>query len=166
MSESLVQRYSIEQIRGGEVVFYESVRKGCRNQSAGHVHDTTHDRSRRPRRHLQEAHQKSRLRHHGIETTAATPIGQESYQRFGRQPATGLGGLDNSSRRHLPAGRGTSWRLQQGWEVEASLMSQRAAGSRWHLSTEDALVTIVVQHQWSSAPGCAARAQTQKKAVR
>ena len=68
------------------------------NESAGHVQGTIHDRSRRPRRHLQEAHKKSRLQRQGIETTAATPIGQEAYQRFGRQPATGLGGLDNSSR--------------------------------------------------------------------
>ena len=55
VSESLVQRYSIEQIRGGESSYFftnKSVRKRYRNESAKHVHGTTPGRIGRPRRPL------------------------------------------------------------------------------------------------------------------
>ena len=94
MSESPVQQYSIEQLRGGEVVFFmnESVRKGCRNESAGDI-------SRRPRRHLQ-----GRTR---------GPVYSDKRSGVSKQPRRHL-----SARRRTRGSDGNPRRVWASWKIE------------------------------------------------
>ena len=143
----------------------ESVRKGCRNESAGHVHGTT------------QTYQDDR----GDTYKGRTRGPVYSDKRFGvsKQPRRHL-----SARRRTRGSDGNPRRVWASWKIEGDTdlledlpvdgfsragksrhpscpNEQQAAGDTFQQKAT--LVTIDVQvHQWSSASGRAARAQTKK----